>query len=92
MIKLEIYELNGVIEMSEVLTRRKKWEEEDREAREIRRKYADWSFIESQPEPIKSALKCFIELGDLYVASRIANMSVDEFNELRKKARIPVVV
>ncbi|PUA32584.1 MAG: hypothetical protein B7O98_06610 [Zestosphaera tikiterensis] len=78
--------------MSEVLTRRKKWEEEDREAREIRRKYADWSFIESQPEPIKSALKCFIELGDLYVASRIANMSVDEFNELRKKARIPVVV
>jgi len=78
--------------MSEVLTRRKKWEEEDREAREIRRKYADWSFIESQPEPIKSALKCFIELGDLYIASRIANMSVDEFNELRKKARIPVVV
>jgi len=75
--------------MQEVI---KRWEEEDKEAREIRRKSADWNFIESQPEPIKSALKCFVELGDLYVSSRIANMSIDEFNEVRKKARIPVVV
>ena len=78
--------------MSKALIHRKEWEEEDREAREIRRKCADWKFIESQPEPIKSALKCFIELGDLYVASRVANMSIDEFNEIRKKAKIPVVV
>jgi len=69
-----------------------KWKAEDAEAREIRRRFADWAFIESQPEPVRSALKCFVELGDMYVASRIAGMSIDEFNELRKKARIPVVV
>jgi len=78
--------------MSEVLTRRKKWEEEDREAREIRRKYVDWSFIESQPEPIKSALKCFIELGDLKLAAKLAGLSIDEFNEIRKEAKMPIVV
>jgi len=69
-----------------------KWKAEDTEAREVRRRFADWAFIESQPEPIRSALKCFVELGDMYVASRIANMSIDEFNELRKRARIPVVI
>jgi len=69
-----------------------KWKAEDTEAREVRKRFADWAFIESQPEPIRSALKCFVELGDMYVASRIANMSIDEFNELRKRARIPVVI
>jgi len=69
-----------------------KWKAEDTEAREVRRRFADWAFIESQPEPVRSALKCFVELGDMYVASRIAGMSIDEFNELRKRARIPVVV
>ena len=32
-----------------------------------------------------------IEKGDLYVASRIAGLSIEEFNELRIKARIPNV-
>jgi len=68
------------------------WEEEDEEAREIRRKNADWKFIEEQPEPLRSALKCFVELGDLYVASRIAGLKIDEFNQLRIKARIPMVI
>ncbi len=70
----------------------KRWEEEDEEAREIRRKNADWKFIEEQPEPLRSALKCFVELGDLYLAARIAGLKIDEFNQLRIKAKIPIVI
>jgi hypothetical protein len=69
-----------------------RWMEEDEEAREIRRKHADWKFIEEQPEPLRSALKCFVELGDLYVASRIAGLKIDEFNQLRIRAKIPMVI
>jgi len=61
------------------------------EAREIRRKCADWSFIEEQPPRLKAALKYYVETGDMYVASRIAGLTVDEFNELRVRARIPNV-
>jgi len=67
------------------------WEELEEEAREVRRKEADWDFIESQPPKLRAALKFYVETGDLYVASRIADMSVEEFNELRKRARIPNV-
>ena len=70
----------------------RRWREEDEEAREIRRKNADWKFIEEQPEPLRSALKCFVELGDLRLAAKIAEMGVDEFNQLRIKARIPIVL
>jgi len=61
------------------------------EARRIRRSMADWDFIEKQPPRIKEALKYYIETGDLYVASRIAGLTIEEFNELRIKARIPNV-
>ena len=71
---------------------REKWEEEDREAREIRRREADWEFINSLPFRLRKGLEVFVETGDLYVASRVAGMTVDEFNELRLKARVPVVV
>ena len=71
---------------------RERWKREDEEAREIRRREADWDFIKRQPPRIRMALECFIECGDLYVASRVAGLSIDEFNELRIKARIPVVV
>jgi hypothetical protein len=62
-----------------------------REARELRRKHADWNFIERLPPKLKAALIYYIETGDIYVASRIAGMSVAEFNELRIKARVPSV-
>ncbi len=61
------------------------------QAREVRRSMADWSFIEKQPPRIREALKYYIEKGDLYVASRIAGMSIEEFNELRIRAGIPHV-
>jgi hypothetical protein len=68
-----------------------KWKKLEEEAREIRRSEADWDFIESQPPKIRAALKFYVETGDLYVASRIADMSIEEFNDLRKRAGIPNV-
>ena len=67
------------------------YEEKEKWARELRRKEADWDFINSQPLRIKLALEFYIEDGDIYVASKIAEMSVNEFNELRIKANIPSV-
>ena len=64
------------------------WEEE---ARRLRRERADWGFIEKLPPKLRAALKYYIETGDVYVASRIAGMTVDEFNELRVRARVPSV-
>jgi len=70
---------------------RRRWEEEDREAREIRRSMADWDFIRSLPPRLRIALELYIETGDLYVASRVAGLTIEEFNELRKRANIPNV-
>ena len=63
----------------------------EEEARELRRRFADWDFISKQPPKIREALKYYIEKGDLYVAARIAGLTVEEFNELRIKAGIPNV-
>ena len=62
------------------------------EAREIRRRCADWNFIENQPEPMKTALKLLIETGDLWYSAKIAGVGLDELNEMRLKAKIPLVV
>jgi len=70
----------------------KKWRLEDEEARRIRRREADWSFINQQPPKIKYALIYLVEAGDRYVASKIAGLPLDEFDELRRRANIPVVV
>ena len=68
-----------------------KWRKLEEEAREIRRREADWKFIESLPPKLRAALKYYVEAGDLYVASRIAGLTIEEFNELRKRAGIPNV-
>jgi len=62
------------------------------EAREIRRRSADWDFIEKQPEPMKTALKLLVETGDLWYSAKIAGVGLDELNEMRLKAKIPLVV
>ncbi len=77
--------------MIEVKEKLEKWRKLEEEAREIRRKEADWKFIENQPPRIRAALKLYVETGDLYVASRLAGITVEEFNEIRKKAGIPNV-
>ncbi|QGA53980.1 hypothetical protein GFS03_05010 [Sulfolobus sp. E5-1-F] len=69
----------------------KEWIERFNEAKEIRRKYADWDFIRSQPTKIRIALEYYVETGDLYNASKISGMSMEEFNELRIRARIPSI-
>ena len=63
----------------------------EEEARELRRRFADWGFINKQPPRIREALKYYVEKGDLYVAARIAGLTVEEFNELRVRAGIPNV-
>ncbi len=68
-----------------------KWHRLEEEARRIRRREANWEFINNQPPRIKVALKFYVETGDLYVASRIAGLTIEEFNELRIKANIPNV-
>jgi len=70
----------------------KELEEFEREARELRRRSADWEFIEKQPEPIRAALKLLVETGDLRLAARIAGLPVDELDEIRIEARIPIVL
>lgn len=63
----------------------------EEDPREVRRRSADWAFIESLPPRLREALKYYIEVGDMYVASRIAGLTVEEFNELRIRANIPNV-
>jgi len=62
------------------------------EAREVRRKSADWDYIESRPEPLRTALKVLVETGDLWYAATMTGVPLDELNEERIKARIPIVV
>ncbi len=62
------------------------------EAREIRRRSADWSYIESRPEPLRTALKVLVETGDLWYSAAVTGVPLDELNEERKKAKIPIVV
>ena len=64
----------------------------DEEARWIRRQMADWDFIRSQPPRIRAALEYLVEDDDLYVASRIAGLTIEEMNELRIRARIPRMI
>ena len=66
--------------------------EYEEEARRIRREMADWGFIERQPPRVRAALKYYIEKGDIRLASKLAGMGIEEFRELLRKAKIPVVV
>jgi len=71
----------------------REWIEAFKEAREIRRKYADWNFIKSQPPKIRIALEYYIETGDYRGAAKMLNMSVDEFvNFAKEKAKIPTTL
>jgi hypothetical protein len=70
----------------------REWVERLREAGEIRRKYANWEFIKSQPPKLRVALEYFVETGDFRTAAAMAEMGVDEFVDLaRYRAGIPLV-
>ena len=61
-------------------------------AREFRRSRADWSYIESRPEPLRTALKVLVETGDLWYSATMTGIPIDELNEERLRAKIPLVV
>ena len=70
----------------------REWVERFREAREIRRRHANWEFIKSQPPKIRIALEYYIETGDFRTAAKMANMGVDEFVDMAKdQANIPAI-
>jgi len=71
----------------DILAEMKKREEK---MREVRRRSADWEFIRKQPLRLRIALEYLVEDGDLHVASRIAGLKLEEMNELRIKANIPL--
>jgi len=54
------------------------------EAKEVRRRTANWDFIKSLPPRLRVALEYYIETGDFRGAARIAGMAVDEFLILAK--------
>ena len=66
-----------------------KFKEYEIEAREIRRKMANWKYIESQPPKIREALKYYIEKGDLRIAQKLSSLSLEELKEHLVKANIP---
>ncbi|MGC8933246.1 MAG: hypothetical protein ACP5LQ_08150 [Candidatus Methanodesulfokora sp.] len=63
--------------------------EYEEEARDIRRRRADWNFINSQPPRIRAALTYYVEKGDLRMAQKLSGLSLEDFRELLRKARIP---
>ncbi|MCC6040457.1 MAG: hypothetical protein LM565_06520 [Thermofilum sp.] len=65
------------------------WEEE---ARRLRRERADWEFIEKLPPKLKAALKYYIETGDFRVAQEIAGLDFEDFRELLRRAKVPIVL
>jgi hypothetical protein len=68
----------------------REWIGRFKEAREVRRKYANWEFIRSQPPKIRIALEYYVETGDFRTAARMADMAVDEFvNMAKDQANIP---
>jgi len=69
-----------------------KWRRLEEEAREIRRREANWSFIESQPPRLRAALKYYIETGDIRTSAKLGGVDIEDFRELLRKANIPVVV
>jgi hypothetical protein len=74
------------------LSKLEKWYRLGEEAREIRRRSADWGFIETLPPKLRAALKYYIETGDIRTSAKLAGLDLEDFGELLRKANIPVVV
>ena len=69
-----------------------KWRRLEEEAREIRRREADWKFIEGLPPRQRAALKYYVETGDIRTSAKLAGLELEDFRELLRKANVPVVV
>ncbi|GEM_PF-844980 len=60
------------------------------EARELRRRGVDWDRVNRLPPRLRAAIKYYVEVGDLYVASRIAGVKVGVMRRLLIKLGIPI--
>ncbi|MGC9104391.1 MAG: hypothetical protein ACP5JF_06345 [Candidatus Methanodesulfokora sp.] len=67
-------------------------DEESVVEREIRRKEADWSFINSLNPRLMWAVKLFIEKGDLRLAQHMSGLDLEDFIEVLRSARVPVFI
>jgi len=65
---------------------------EDEVERELRRREADWGYIESLPPRLREAVRLFIETGDLRLAQRLAGVGLEDFLDLLRRARVPPFV
>ncbi len=60
----------------------------EREARELRRREADWNYINSLPPRIRVAIKLFIETGNLRLSQKISGLGLEEFVEHLRRANV----
>ncbi len=67
-------------------------DEESVVEREIRRREADWSFINSLNPRLMWAVKLFIEKGDLRLAQHMSGLDLEDFIEVLRSARVPVFI
>jgi len=78
--------------MSELSAKLRERVERLGEAREVRRRFANWEFIKSQPPKLRIALERFVETGDLRTAAALAGIRADDFIDFaRLEAGIPLV-
>ncbi len=75
-------------ENSELSDLIKEWELIDEELRELRRREADWDYISSLPPKLREAVEVYIEVGDFREAQHIANIPLDEFIDLLRRAKV----
>jgi len=79
-------DVEGYLRAAEELARRVA------EGAELRRRSADWSYIESRPEPLRTALKLLVETGDVKLVSAVTGISPEALECERIEARIPRLV
>ncbi len=65
---------------------------DEEEAKRLRRRYADWNFINGLPPRLREAIKFYIEKGDIRLACKLAGLGIEEFRELLRKAKVPVII
>lgn len=65
---------------------------DEEEAKRLRRKCADWEFINGLPPRLREAIKFYIEKGDIRLACKLAGLGIEEFRELLRKAKVPVII
>jgi len=62
------------------------------EDRELRTRSADWAYIESRPEPLKTALKLLVETRGVKLVSAVTGVPVETLESERIEAKIPKLV